>query len=340
MCARFTAQGDLSKKLVQKHLSFEQIKSIFPEELIPQLVYVYGCGVHGEPFLNPETLQIYEHFRRHRHDIILGGHTNGGIQNPDFWKDLAKIASKINFSIDGLEDTNHLYRRQVNWDRVIENANSFISSGGYAIWNFLVFKHNEHQIQEAQSLAKKLGFKQFIVKSTSRFLNFSELSYSDHWPVHNKSGEKIYDLQPSSLVPNQAIQTIKEQLPTKEHLYRFLEKTAIQCRAQTDKSIYVDSLGFIFPCCFLGGETVKEAPRASFLNQIENLGLNLDAFDSKIHSLRDIVQSSIFQKSVPQSWKQKSFADGRLYTCSRVCGKSLDVFNSQFSKTIELQSSP
>ena len=42
-------------------------------------------------------------------------HTNGGVHNTDWWEKLAQIINhngKIDFGIDGLEDTNHLYLKR------------------------------------------------------------------------------------------------------------------------------------------------------------------------------------------------------------------------------------
>ena len=83
------------------------------------------------------------------------------------------------FSIDGLEDTNHLYRRNVKWEKVIENARSFITAGGKAHWDMLVFEHNKHQVDEAKSYANKLGFVWFRSKCAP------EEKYS-RWGAHTQ----------------------------------------------------------------------------------------------------------------------------------------------------------
>jgi hypothetical protein len=44
-----------------------------------------------------------------------------------------------------LEDTNHLYRENVEWKKIMENARAFISAGGTAHWDMLIFDHNKHQ---------------------------------------------------------------------------------------------------------------------------------------------------------------------------------------------------
>ena len=68
-------------------------------------------------------------------------------------KNLASIMrkpDKVIFAIDGLEDTNHLYRVNTNFNKIMENAKAFINAGGIARWDFIAFAHNEHQIEEAK----------------------------------------------------------------------------------------------------------------------------------------------------------------------------------------------
>ena len=48
------------------------------------------------------------------------------------------------------------------------NVKSFIQAGGEAHWEFLVFKHNEHQVEEARNLAREMGFKEFYLKKRRR----------------------------------------------------------------------------------------------------------------------------------------------------------------------------
>ena len=51
----------------------------------------------------------------------------------------------IIFGIDGLEDTNHIYRKNVKWKKLEENIKIYIKYGGTASWQFIVFEHNKHQ---------------------------------------------------------------------------------------------------------------------------------------------------------------------------------------------------
>ena len=85
--------------------------------------------------------------------------TNGGARKPDYWRSLAETAGDkmhVVFGIDGLADTNHLYRRHVQWDKLIENAQAFIGAGGKAKWQFIKFPWNKHQVEQAKELSKQI----------------------------------------------------------------------------------------------------------------------------------------------------------------------------------------
>ena len=119
------------------------------------------------------------------------------------------------FSIDGLEDTNHVYRKNVNWEKLMANVNAFIAAGGSAHWDMLVYKHNQHQVDACEQLARKMGFKWFRAKVSKR--GFSDrLEFPIGW-----------------------------QTPT-------VQAGAIKCHAQAEKSMYIDAQGRLSACCWLG----------------------------------------------------------------------------------------
>ena len=60
-----------------------------------------------------------------------------------------------------------MYRVNSNFKTIMKNAKAFINAGGNARWDYLIFDHNEHQIDEAKVLAKKLGFSEIIFKKTA-----------------------------------------------------------------------------------------------------------------------------------------------------------------------------
>ena len=201
-------------------LSLDDIKILFTPDVLMQLEKIYMCGNYGDPASARQTLEMYEYFRSVNTNLTLGMNTNGGIRFPDWWTRLAKVMNKSNdyvvFSIDGLEDTNHLYRRNVRWSKVMDNAKAFIDAGGSAHWDMLVFEHNKHQVDEAHKLAKDMGFNWFRAKVSRRFNRF---------PVDGIS-------QPIEFNDTKVLEG------------------HIECSAMKENSIFVDASGKVFPCCW------------------------------------------------------------------------------------------
>lgn len=175
-----------------KHLTIDKIIEHFTLQQIGQLDKMFMCGNFGDPAAGANTLDIYRWFRTQNKDITLGMNTNGALQNTAWWKQLAEIfclpQDYVVFSIDGLADTNHIYRRGVDWDKLIENVKSFIANGGSAHWDYLIFDHNKHQVEQAKELAQELGFSWFRTKVSKRGK-----------PLESYSGIDCYALKESSM---------------------------------------------------------------------------------------------------------------------------------------------
>lgn len=217
LCAR-ELDFEFNKKSAH-HLSVEQIQHQYNDDFISNLDKMFMCGNYGDPAAGKHTLEIYNYFRSINPTITLGMNSSGSLRNTEWWIDLASILTQtrdyVVFSIDGLEDANHIYRVNSNWDKIITNATAFIQAGGSAHWDMLVYKHNEHQVDACQELARELGFKWFRAKVSKRPIA-NNLEYPINW---NRL----------------------EYTPGR-----------IDCHALKEQSIYMDAQGRVSPCCWLG----------------------------------------------------------------------------------------
>jgi MoaA/NifB/PqqE/SkfB family radical SAM enzyme len=185
-------------------ITLENIKRFFPPEFCKQLRWFLSCGNYGEPAAHPDCLEIMRWFRENgTRNVSIG--SNGSSRDPKFWKEAAEIINgpggsrgniknwaggRVTFSIDGLEDTNHLYRIGARWDKLMANTEAFINAGGRARWQFITFNHNSHQLQKAKDMAKELGFSEFIEKMSFRFIpvrlskrHAEQLADEDEWKM-------------------------------------------------------------------------------------------------------------------------------------------------------------
>lgn len=211
-------------KSSKHHLRIEHIQRHFTDKAIARLDKMFMCGNYGDPAAGYYTMDIYEYFRKVNPEITLGMNTNGGVQSTFFWHALGKLFNKpadyCVFSIDGLEDSNHVYRKNVSWEKVMSNAQAFISAGGSAHWDMLVYKHNQHQVDACEQLARDLGFKWFRAKVSKRgFTDRLEFPLGWQEPV--------------------------------------VKQGPIKCHALKEKSMYIDAQGHLGPCCWLGSRQTE-----------------------------------------------------------------------------------
>ncbi len=217
LCARETDPA--FRKDTKHHLRIEQIQQHFSDKVIAGLDKMFMCGNYGDPAAGYYTQDIYRYFRKVNPDIVLGMNTNGAIQSTFWWHELGKLFNQSQdycvFSIDGLEDTNSTYRKNVNWQKLMSNVEAFIAAGGSAHWDMLVYRHNQHQIETCEKLARDLGFTWFRAKVSKR-------GFNDHLQA-----------------------PINWNLPA--------EKTGpIKCHVQKERSMYIDAQGRVSACCWLG----------------------------------------------------------------------------------------
>jgi MoaA/NifB/PqqE/SkfB family radical SAM enzyme len=207
------------------HLTVNNIKLLLEQDLIKNLDKMFMCGVFGDPAAGKYTLDIFRYFRSVNPEIVLGMNSNGSLKTTRWWQELATILNQpqdyVVFSIDGLSDTNHIYRVNTQWSKIMQSAESFIKAGGRAHWDMLVFEHNKHQVDQAMHLAKDLGFKWFRAKISRR----------------------------NSIYP------IKFLNPPKSWTDPVVAQGKISCQILKDQSMYVSAQGKIYPCCWLGKDS-------------------------------------------------------------------------------------
>lgn len=321
-CSRNVHGGPDNPNLPLTELSLADVEQFFPDDFIAQLDCMYMCGVYGDAMVAKDTVEVFEHFRARNRKIWLHLTTNGSGRTPEWWQRLARTINLVTFSIDGLADTNALYRRGTDWDRIMAAVRAYIGAGGRAKWEFLVFKHNEHQVEAARTLASELGFAEFIAKKTDRFLRGGKLQ--DQAPVYDRDGnlEYVIETPTAPIYHNAAVVNIGAAYKT----YR--DETTIVCKAVQRRSLYVSAEGLVLPCCWTARlyapEQAVHAPEIWRL--LEELPGGKDAICAKHHTLRDIVAGRLFQEQVPAGW---AIGPGRLSVCARQCGRS-DVVASQY----------
>ncbi len=337
MCARNIHGGALNPDMPLSELTLADIKTFLLPDFIARLKRIYACGNYGDPIVARECIEVFSYLREHGPELNLCLHTNGSARRPEWWRQLAGIMQQgphyLRFGIDGLEDTNHLYRRGTDWKIVMRSAAAFIDAGGCAEWDFLVFKHNEHQVEEARQLAQDMGFKEFFVRKTGRFLSSGELETSERFDVLDKQGKFEYWLEqptnPEYLNP--AFGNLEQVKQRYGEYQTYLDQVEINCKVAGSKGkIYLSAQGYALPCCWLGAvfSESSTAERQQFAELINEHG-GSTAVDAKCNGLKQVIEGPLFQQAIPRSWDLQSIADGKLAICARTCGKEYDPLDHQ-----------
>jgi MoaA/NifB/PqqE/SkfB family radical SAM enzyme len=364
MCARNINGGEDNPQLPQTELTIDDVKKIFSESFIKQLDRMYMCGNYGDPIAAKDTLEVFEYFREHNPTIHLSMHTNGSAKKTEWWEKLAKVLGKkghVVFSIDGLEDTNHLYRQNTIWSKIMENAQAFINAGGRARWDYIVFAHNEHQVDDAERLANSMGFEKFQYKKSARFFSTASGITKE---VHQATNRKGYETQllqaptnpkyrnsaldelgkiskgevkflpsrSSDLEGSLYPQIFHSNPEKKKPMEKYWDEVPIKCKVQEEKSVYISAEGIVQPCCWTAGQMYVwywSEKGGQIWDFIKREGKeNLNALNV---SLENILDGDFFQKHVPESWSKNSCAEGKLAVCAKTCGVKYDAFKNQFT---------
>ena len=337
MCDRNQNGGADNPNLGLHELSLEDVQQIMPPEFVKQLDRIYMCGNFGDPIVAKDTLEVFQYFRSCKKELTLGMNTNAGAKKPEWWRELAKTLgnwSYLKFSFDGLGDTNHLYRQGVNWDIAWENALAFIEAGGKAEWDYLIFEHNEHQVEEARALAEKVGFRKFIPKKTGRFFSTMKVAGKEEHQAVNRKGEKQQLLAKPKEVKyqNKALDKINELKEKHGSLENYFDNVEISCKVAAEKNMYLSAEGLVLPCCWVAGNMYKwwQKPGQNQVWELIQQSGGNDAFDAKKHGLRAVLENDYFSRNLVDSWSKPNTHMGKPMVCSQKCGKEFDAFKAQF----------
>lgn len=335
MCARTEEGGKVNRHLPLGELSLEDIERIFSPKFLSQLWEIYMCGNYGDPVAAKYTLESFKYFKEHNPNIRTKMHTNASARSEDWWRDLAKVCDEVYFGIDGLSDTNSLYRINTNFEKIMRNAKAYIEAGGYAKWQFIVFAHNEHQVEEARNLSKVMGFKEFNVKKTGRFFSNTKLKVKQKKPILNSKGEVTHTLEmpEDPRYQNKALQKEQDIISRYGSMVDYLNATQVKCQALDTRSIYISADGHAFPCCWLGNQMYvwyKKPEEGEVWNMIHQLPGKADDLSAIKNELQSVIEGPFFQKLVPNSWSCPTIGEGKSWVCSKTCGTEFNQFKQQF----------
>lgn len=318
MCDRNQFGGLVNPGRGLSEWSLEDISKVFNS--LPNLNFVFFCGTHGDPIAAKYVFEAVKAAKDTGAQIEL--FTNGSLKTKSWWKKFVNILDdkdRITFAIDGIE-TNHLYRQNTNVEKILEHLKIVCDSHVRARWDYLVFKHNEHEMESCKKLAKDMGVNNFRFRRTPRFDRFNP------YPVLDNNGNVTHYLEPPS-DPDYRHPSLEEMskfikklnlvqplntLDKFEYLDYDLPDTSwkINCIYKESKKMYVNSRTEVFPCCYISDhyETFKALSKSQLKYPIGELLLNEKSWN-------EILNHSFFTELI-KSWTQSNV----IPRCIRTCG--------------------
>ncbi len=293
----------------QCDLKLDQIKTIFTGDFLRQLDSILICGNYGDFVTARDGTECVEYFFQENPDLHITIHTNASAR-PDIWSRLGRTAVEIEFRIDGLKDTHHLYRVNTDWDSVINNAKSFISAGGHAVWHMIVFDHNRHQIDLCRDMSQQLGFQRFELTQRPP-------GERNRLPVFDRDRQLRYVI--GDYDDSTDFEYLRFHHFERDHwldVEYSVPADVIECKAignGRDHSIYIASNGEVYPCCWLGFYPQTNNTRLSNL-QIRPMIQNNNALE---HGIETAI--SWFNR-IEKTWSIPSVQQGRVDACNDICG--------------------
>jgi len=186
----------------------------------------------GEPYINPDFFELIKIANSKK--IHTSTSTNAHFLNPDnAIKTVESGLDRIIISIDGTtQEVYEQYRKEGNLEKVIEGTKNLIearkklhSATPNIIFQFLVVKPNEHQIEEIEQLGKTLAVDEVVFKSA-----------------------QVYDYENGNpLIPEN--QKHSRYIQGKDGKYRLKNKLTNHCWRMWSSCVITWD-GLVVPCCF------------------------------------------------------------------------------------------
>ena len=217
-CPR-TAWRDITKIPLEKSdLDVDLLEKFLDCDKGRQITEFVLSGDYGDCIYYPDLFKLIERFRDR---VCFNLVTNGSRQTEKFWRRLAELLTSkdtITFSIDGTQDTNHLYRINSDWPSIMTGLDIMAQSSARVHWKTIVFKFNYDKLEEIKQFAESRGAT-WHAEKTHRY-------------------ENLELIPPTEYVEN-------------NYLFQddFVENHQIEIEPQCEKSaMVVTADGYLFPC--------------------------------------------------------------------------------------------
>lgn len=281
------------------------------EKLKPEGSIIFLCGVLGDPLMHPKILEIINWFLSKGSQIEI--FTNASLRSEKFYYELGEISFHtkrlaLNFAVDGLEDTNSIYRVNTSYKMIKRNMMAYSRAKGLGVWVFIEFDHNLHQKEEARQQAYSLNLGFSVSRNTRNEVNQWQTKEKKSVISHHKG------------LPHPQIENYKKILSDRMENW---DSSSINCLFTHQNRFFLASNGTVWPCCYLWDEYVRK--RSPFYKMIDRTFPN-NQWNSIYKHDFDLIFQNDFYQNLSHLWEEKN----KKFTkrCYLSCGAKGGLRNS------------
>jgi len=326
ICIRYTTQSVVNPETGERDdqlflnpnarlnevLDFSHIEKIFSDPLISNRVRVDMIGTAGEPVAHPRFLDIVNKILELRPNASFNIHTNGGVRNEKFFTALGNIMkisghSRVCFSLDGLEDTNGIYRIGVDFNKAIRNLKAYIATGARATWQMVIFDWNKHQLDDVKNYAIELGCDEFETRENVDDVGI-EMAMA---AAKNKINKNKY--------------AEVRSLDTAQKPFEIQPFDRIEDQCFSKGNIFISSDGRLYPCCMFPATSFDKVFKSKFTQ-----AMKITRYGTNWNNLNYATVSEILEH---EWWadlkKQINMEIEPCWICQHECGAKDDRLGNQ-----------
>lgn len=349
-CLRSIKGGPVKSFVTNTELGLVHFRDHLGTEFCSNIHTWNFCGNIGDPSNAHELIEIIQFLFECNPDVFIDIRTNGGARNETFWRALGQLFKDkrhggVVWSIDGLEDTNHIYRKNVKWAKLWRNFTAYFEeAGNRGEWEFLKFKHNMHQIDEIKQICNNYNIP-LTVKDPRGFMydhdnkTVYKIDVYDRTPDDAGLHQKLYTIEPADLEPGYSVEELDnevipaDQVSFEEVCYNynsteyFLSINSVEhisCIAANSNGIFLDSDGSVYPCCFHASKLKLNDSQLESMYQDYNIVL------SDNNRIQDILSTDLFDSLLLQGIEGDLSAEhsvgsiSHCVTCVDSCATNLE----------------
>ena len=128
---------------------------------------IHFCGQFSDPVHHPKFIKLLEICHTNNNFVYI--HNASSAKSKDWYIKAFNTYPKAEwlFGIDGLPHQSHLYRKNQDGEKLFEimlEAKKYLLKP--PIWQYIVFKYNENEVEKAKQIAKDNGLKFSLVVSS------------------------------------------------------------------------------------------------------------------------------------------------------------------------------